>query len=167
MTARGLRTRATPKWPSKPLIVTVLHKLLRNPYYKGEIHYRGVVYPGLHEPLVDPDTWQQVQDLLSSHAVAGTHQRTNNHYLLGSVYCESCGSRMMVTITRNRWSTDYLYLVCLGQTRKIIDCQHQAMTAELIEELIEDEHHSITLSPVLRNSTETCTRGLRSTAGSI
>ena len=74
---------------------------------------------------------------------------------------------MMVTITRNHWSTDYLYLVSSGRTRKIIDCQHQAMTAELIEELIEDEHHSITLSPVLRNSTETCTRGLRSTAGSI
>ena len=44
LTARGLMTRATPKWPSKPLTTTGLHKLLRNPYYKGEIRYRGVVY---------------------------------------------------------------------------------------------------------------------------
>ena len=154
LTARGLRTRPTPKWPSKALTVTFLHKLLRNPYYKGEIHYRGAIYPGLHEPLVDPDTWQQVQDLLSAHAVAGTHQRTNNHYLRGSVYCGSCGARLMVTKARNRWGTEYLYLVCSGRTRKITDCQRQAMAAELIEELIEDKYRSIALSPELRDSIE-------------
>ena len=154
LTARGLRTRPTPKWPSRPLTVTVLHKLLRNPYYKGEIHYRSVIYPGLHEPLVDPDTWQQVQDLLSAHATAGTHQRTNNHYLRGSVYCGSCGSRLMVTKARNRWGTEYRNLICSGRARKITDCQRQAMAAELIEELIEDEYRSIALSPELRDSIE-------------
>ncbi len=154
LTTRGLRTRATPKWPSKPLTITGLHKLLRNPYYKGEIRYRGVIYPGLHEPLVDPDTWQQVQDLLSSHAVAGTHQRTNNHYLRGSAYCGTCGSRLMVTTARNRWGTQYLYLVCSGRARKITDCQRQAMSAEVIEELIEDEYRTIALSPALRDSIE-------------
>jgi DNA invertase Pin-like site-specific DNA recombinase len=35
LTVRGLRTRPTPKWPSRPLTVTVLHKLLRNPYTRG------------------------------------------------------------------------------------------------------------------------------------
>ncbi len=154
LTARGLTTRATPKWPSKPLTVTGLHKLLRNPYYKGEILYRGVTYPGLHEPLVDPQTWQQVQDLLSAHNIAGTHQRTNNHYLRGSVFCGTCGSRLMITTARNRWGTSYLYLVCSGRTRRITDCQRQAMSAETIEELIEDEYRTIALSPALRDSIE-------------
>ena len=154
LTARGLTTRATPKWPSKPLTITGLHKLLRNPYYKGEIHYRGVTYPGLHEPLVDPQTWQQVQDLLSAHNLAGTHQRTNNHYLRGSVFCGSCGSRLMVTTAQNRWGSSYLYLVCSGRARKITDCQRQAMLVETIEELIEDEYHTIALSPALRDSIE-------------
>ena len=154
LTARGLTTRATPKWPSKPLTITGLHKLLRNPYYKGEIRYRGVTYPGLHEPLVDPQTWQQVQDLLSAHNIAGTHQRTNNHYLRGSVFCGTCGSRLMITTARNRWGTSYLYLVCSGRTRRITDCQRQAMSAETIEELIEDEYRTIALSPALRDSIE-------------
>ena len=154
LTARGLTTRATPKWPSKSLTITGLHKLLRNPYYKGEIRYRGVTYPGLHEPLVDPQTWQQVQDLLSAHNIAGTHQRTNNHYLRGSVFCGSCGSRLMLTTARNRWGTKYLYLVCSGRTRKITDCQRQAMSAEMVEELIEDEYRTIALSPELRDSIE-------------
>jgi site-specific DNA recombinase len=154
LTDRGLTTRATPKWPSKPLTVMGLHRLLRNPYYKGEVHYRGVAYPGLHEPLVDPQTWQQVQDLLTAHNIAGTHQRTNQHYLRGSVYCGTCGSRLMLTTARNRWGTEYLYLVCSGRTRRVTDCQRQAMPVEVIEELIEDEYRTIALSPELRDNIE-------------
>ena len=154
LTARGLATRATPKWPSKPLTVMSLHRMLRHPYYKGEIRYRGVTYPGLHEPLVDPETWQQVQDLLTAHNTAGTHQRTNQHYLRGSVYCGSCESRLMVTTARNRWGSEYPYLVCSGRTRRITDCQRQAMPIQLIEELIEDEYRTIALSPQLRDDIE-------------
>ena len=154
LTARGLRSRPTPKWPSKPLTVTALHKLLRNPYYKGEIHYRGAIYPGIHEPLVDPGTWQQIQDLLTANATAGTRQRTNSHYLRGSIYCGTCGSRLMATTARNRWGAEYLYLICSGRSRKITDCQRQAMAAELVEELIEDEYKSIALSPELRDNVE-------------
>jgi site-specific DNA recombinase len=154
LTDRGLTTRATPKWPSKPLSVAGLHNLLRNPYYKGEVHYRGVAYPGLHEPLVDPQTWQQVQDILAAHNTAGTHQRTNQHYLRGSVYCGSCGSRLMVTTARNRWGTEYPYLVCSGRTRRVTECHRQAMPVEIIEELIEEEYRTIALSPELRDNIE-------------
>jgi len=154
LTARGLSTRATPKWPSKPLTVMSLHRMLRHPYYKGEIRYRGITYPGLHEPLVDPQTWQQVQDILTAHNTAGTHQRTNQHYLRGSVYCGGCGSRLMVTTARNRWGSEYPYLVCSGRTRRTTDCKRQAMPVELIEELIEDEYRTIALSPQLRDDIE-------------
>ncbi|WP_298209095.1 recombinase family protein [Ferrimicrobium sp.] len=154
LTARGLTTRPTPKYPARPLLTTTLHKILRNSYYKGEVKYRGVSYPGLHEPLVDPETWQRVQDLLSSHNVAGTHQRTNNHYLRGSVYCGTCGSKLMVTTASNRWGTKYLYFVCSGRTRKLTDCQRQAMSYEKIAELIEEEYRTIALSPELRDDIE-------------
>lgn len=71
LTDRGLTARETPKWPSKALSITAVQKILHNPHYKGEIHYRGAVYPGAHEPLVDPNTWQRVQDLLAAHNHAG------------------------------------------------------------------------------------------------
>jgi len=154
LTTRGLTTRPTTKYPARPLLTTTLHKILRNPYYKGEVYYQGVSYPGLHEPLVDPETWQRVQDLLSSHNLAGTHQRTNNHYLRGSIFCGNCGSRLMVTTASNRWGTKYLYLICSGRSRKLTDCQRQAMSYERIEELIEEEYRTIALSPELRENIE-------------
>ncbi len=42
------------------------HRLLRNPYYMGIVRYRGVLYAGKHEPLVTPETWQTVQELLAA-----------------------------------------------------------------------------------------------------
>jgi site-specific DNA recombinase len=53
LTRRGLRSQATRKTPEKQLELSHLHKLLRHPYYKGIVRYRGVEYPGRHEPLVD------------------------------------------------------------------------------------------------------------------
>ena len=154
LTARGLTTRPTPKWPARPLTTTTLHKLLHNPYYKGQVRYKGICYDGAHEPLVDPVTWQKVQDLLAANSQGGTHQRTNLHYLRGSVFCGTCGSRLMLTTAKNRWGNIYPYLICSGRTRKATDCQRQAMPVDLVEELIEDEYRTIALSPELRDSIE-------------
>lgn len=153
LTARGLTTRPTPKWPSKPLGVSTLHKVLHNPYYKGQITYCGAVYPGVHEPLVDPLTWQQVQDYLAANNLAGTRQRTKPHYLRGSVYC-SCGSRLLVERATNRWGTKYEYFVCSGRKRKTTTCERQAMPVDLVEGLIEDQYRTITLAPELRDKVE-------------
>ena len=43
LTSRGLVSLPTPKRPSKPLAVSSVHRLLTNPYYKGDVTYRGVV----------------------------------------------------------------------------------------------------------------------------
>jgi hypothetical protein len=154
LTARGLMTRPTPKWPSKPLTVTNLHKMLRNPYYKGEVHYKGVAYAGAHERLVDPETWQQVQDQLTANNNVAVCERRTLSYLRGSVYCGDCGSRLMAIYATNRWGTQYAYLSCSGRKRHATDCQRQAMPLDLVEELIEDEYRTVALSPELRDNIE-------------
>ena len=37
----------------------------------GLVRYRGVIYPGKHPRLVEPETWQRVQDLLSRQVPGG------------------------------------------------------------------------------------------------
>lgn len=65
---RGLTTRQTPKSPARALTYNGLHKILSTVYYKGEVTYRSIRYPGRHQPLVDEATWDRVQDVLTSHA---------------------------------------------------------------------------------------------------
>jgi DNA invertase Pin-like site-specific DNA recombinase len=95
LTNRGLTSPPGPRTPSKPLGLSNLHRLLRHPYYVGIVRYRSVLYPGKHEPLVSPETWQKVQVLLAAHNIAGDKQRDHPHYLKGSVYCGSCIGRAM------------------------------------------------------------------------
>ena len=66
-TDRGLLSRGGPNTPRKPIGVPEMHRILANPYYKGIVVYKGVAYQGKHRPLVDEQTWQQVQDVLASH----------------------------------------------------------------------------------------------------
>jgi DNA invertase Pin-like site-specific DNA recombinase len=43
-----------------------LYAILRNRLYIGEVEHRGSVYPGLHDAIVDQETWDAVQALLSA-----------------------------------------------------------------------------------------------------
>ncbi|MGU3438437.1 recombinase family protein [Actinomycetes bacterium M1A6_2h] len=93
-TARGLTTVPTPKRPSGPVGRSTFFKLLRNPYYIGQVRYQGALHPGAHEPIVDPETWQQVQTLLDTRATTGERRRKHDHYLKGTLYCGTCMSRL-------------------------------------------------------------------------
>ena len=48
-----------------------LYKLLSNPIYIGEIRHLQTCHPGLHEAIIDRDTWKLTQQLLARHAIRG------------------------------------------------------------------------------------------------
>lgn len=150
---RGLRTRQTPKSPGRVLRQNSLHKILTTPYYMGDVTYRGVRYPGRHKPLVDETTWMRVQDVLRSHAT-GEKQRAHPHYLKSSVFCGKCGSRLIITMSKNRLGTVYPYFICLGRHQKTNGCTQRAVLISVVEAKVEDHYGSVQLDPESRNEIE-------------
>ncbi len=132
LTERGLRSRGGPNTPRKQLSTSQLHRILRKPYYKGLVTYRGVNYPGKHDPIVSEETWDRVQDVLASHR-SGTKQREHPHYLKGTIYCGHCHSRLIVSMSRSKTGTVHPYYMCLGRHQKRTDCQLKARPIDLIE----------------------------------
>src|SRR5260370_4704754 len=55
-----------------------LYAVLRNPIYIGQIRHKGVCHLGEHEAIVERDTWEQVQTLLSTHRVRGAARATKS-----------------------------------------------------------------------------------------
>jgi site-specific DNA recombinase len=145
LTRRGLTTAPGPKTPSKPLSDSQLHALLRHPYYMGLVRYRGAIYPGKHEALVSPETWQKVQDMLSAKYLAGEKQREHPHYLKGSIYCGTCGARLMVNYAKGRRGGIYPYFVCIGRQKDKHSCSQRALRIELIEEAVADYYATVQL----------------------
>lgn len=154
---RGLTTRPTPRSPGRPIKFNSLHKILTTPYYIGEVTYRGVRYAGRHEPLIDEATWARVRDVLGSRA-AGEKQRDHPHYLKSTVYCGKCGSRLIVTMSKNRSGTTYPYFICLGRHQKTTDCTQRALLIPRVEDAVESEYLDRQLDPALRRQVEALLR---------
>ena len=143
LTERGLDTTPGPKTPSKPLRLSHFHRLLTHPYYKGLVRYKGITYPGNHEPLVSEATWEKVQETLQAKGRAGEKQRKHPHYLKGTVYCGDCGSRLLVSNNRGRRGKVYPYFICLGRQQKRTECSQRAVLIETIEQQVEDHYQTV------------------------
>ncbi len=140
LTARGLTSSPTPKRPAKPIHVSTLHRTLQNPYYKGVIVYDGLEYDATHEPLVPVDVWDQAQSVLRANNLAGDKTQTHDHYLKGSLYCDNCGSRLLLTHAKNKHGVVYPYFICAGRHAKLTDCRRKAMHVDRIEQLVIDHY---------------------------
>lgn len=131
--------------PPRALTVSVLQRMLRNPYYCGIVTYVGVEYPGTHEPLVDPALWQRVQDALTARRNTSTRD-VHTHYLKGLLKCGECGSSMMYNRTRNNHGTLYFYFVCLGRHSGRTSCTFKAQQVHLIEKAVRDLIERVSLT---------------------
>ena len=47
-----------------------MHRILTNPYYKGDSRYKGATYKGSHEAIVPREVWYPVLDAHKSAADA-------------------------------------------------------------------------------------------------
>ena len=91
-------------------------RLLTNPYYKGDVLYRGTRYKGNHPALVPAEVWHHVQSVLTAHQCAVEATQVHGHYLKGTIHCGQCGSRLIVSNAKNRHGNVYCYFVCSGRT---------------------------------------------------
>ncbi|SHO53955.1 recombinase family protein [Anaerocolumna xylanovorans] len=69
-----------------------------------------IVVEGTHEPLIDRETFDQVQILLGSRK--NTRSRTYDFLLKGLIFCQECGYPLAVINRKNARGEDCLYFVC-------------------------------------------------------
>jgi site-specific DNA recombinase len=141
---QGLRSRGTPKLPSRPLRLTAIQEMLRNPYYMGVVVYCGKRVPGRHKQLIDPDTFDRVQALLSARSVAGDRPHKHQHYLRGTLYCAVCGGRLLYSKHRGNGGL-YEYFCCIGRStrRQGGACPSRHYSAQQIEQAIAEHYRSV------------------------
>ena len=157
LNSRGLTVPATARLPERPISIQSLHRVLSNPFYTGQVTYRGALYPGTHQPLTDARTFQRVQAVLSS-KVNGERTIRHPHYLKSTVYCGICGSRLIITEATPKQIT-YQYFVCLGRhSKKHPECTFRATLTDLIEDEVEGLYQQIQLPPERRQTLEQALR---------
>jgi hypothetical protein len=87
--------------------VSTIHKMLRNPIYRGKFIWNGMEYEGKHAPLVTSALWFKVQDVSEERSVSKPKQRYEFSYT-GLIQCSVCGC----AITAERRKGKYSYYHC-------------------------------------------------------
>jgi len=146
LAARGLRNRGRRDYPPKPLSLGGVAKLLANKAYVGLIDWNGVLVQGQHQPLVSPELFQRVQDLLVARSARGIRERKHHHYLKGLLHCAVCGRRYSYLVATGRSGRRYPYFYCLG-TRPAGrgGCREPHLPADRLERQVELLYNRIQL----------------------
>jgi site-specific DNA recombinase len=143
--------------------------ILRNSLYIGKIKYRGEEYDGVHEPIIDMDTWERVQrrykEISSKWGEAQRSPYHAKHLLTGVIYCGNCGARYFAYSTqskrknvdpakcqRPRAIKKYTYYKCYTREghktmRKADYCKNPNLRVDLLDEVILGEIKKLKLDP--------------------
>ena len=76
--------------------------MLKNRTYLGETGHNGEWFTGEHEPIVDKETFDQVQELMKTNSTARRHKRSENGALLTGLLYDDRGNRMTPSFTTKR-----------------------------------------------------------------
>lgn len=88
-----------------------LFYFLTNRLYLGEVRHHGTWYPGEHEPIVDQELWDTVQEMIRQNRVSPTRRQTiQAPSLLAGLLFDAAGRRM-VPSHANKSGQRYRYYV--------------------------------------------------------
>ena len=142
---RGFRGHAIRKSPAKALNPSNVADMLHNRYYIGVVTWDSVDYEGRHEPIIDLDTFDTVQRLLVERNISGEKTSKHWHYLKGTIFCATCGSRLSMANAKGNGGT-YQYVFCLGRQRRN-GCTQRYLPTDQVEDAVADYYKVINLRP--------------------
>jgi site-specific DNA recombinase len=146
---RGLRSRPR-SGPAQQISVNKLSQMLRDRYYLGVVTFRGEEYQGRHDPLINHELFERVQDIIEARAAAMERRRVHHHYLKGSLFCGACKAggvtqRMIMQQTVNRYGNVYMYFFCRGKQNGTCTTPH--IHVGRLEEAVEEHYATLRFRP--------------------
>ena len=118
-------------------MVGPLAHLLKNRFYVGEVVYKGEVHKGEHEPILDRDLFEAVQEKLAEQAVARKLSRSPSPSMLTGLIFDDRGNPMSPSHA-NKKGVRYRYYVshALLQNRKADSGSIARVSAPDVEALV-------------------------------
>ncbi len=113
--------------------------ILERVTYIGKIQFRGELFDGRHEPIIDEATWNAVQAERKRRAVKKTV--TSDYLLTGLLYCARCGAKMRY----QKWGKNGLKIYCYSQQKsrpKLVkdpNCDNEKLDACDIERIVVEQ----------------------------
>lgn len=128
-----------------PFDKVTLYRCLTNFLYIGKVEYKGELYKGEHQGIVDEDVFIKVRTMLRENRRNGGAEVRNRYgaLLKGLLYCGSCKTTMIHYYTTHR-NRRYRYYVCAKAQKNGWDtCPVKSLPAGDIERFVLDTMRNI------------------------
>jgi site-specific DNA recombinase len=126
----------------RPFDKATLYVLLTNPILVGKIAYKGEVYEGEHEAIIDAEAFNRVQTRLRTNGRAGSVEARTKYagLLRGILRCKGCESGMTHTFTGPKNGRAYRYYRCIRAIKRgAAQCNSGNLPAQEIERVVINE----------------------------
>ncbi len=108
---------------TKPLSVSKIQFILKNPFYCGMFRFNGEMYEATHEPIVSRDLFNKVQAVMAKRG--RTHKiKKHNYTFRNLLHCGTCGA----SITAEQ-QKGHVYYRC---TKKIRPCPEKYLREDVM-----------------------------------
>ena len=129
----GLRTKVRGERGGKPLAVSTVYAMFQNPFYKGYLRYGGKLHKGLHTPMVTPQEFDRVQELIRRYNSPRPQEETakdDPFPYRGLVKCGECGCAItyMKAVRKRKNGNVQTYEYCYCTRRRNDMVCNQTMT---------------------------------------
>ncbi|NUJ88808.1 hypothetical protein HOW07_12400 [Plantibacter sp. MCCC 1A11337] len=117
------------------------------------VTFKGQLYPGRHQPIVDTELFERVQRIIDNRMHPAQRDITHNHFLRGLMHCGHCrdagrSHRLIYTEAVKRTdqaSQIYEYYFCRGRQEN--DCDLPYLPTREVERAVGKQFAALTLSP--------------------
>jgi site-specific DNA recombinase len=146
----GLKTRAGHSYARSSI-----SRMLENPVYMGIVRWSGEDYPGIHEPIVSPELFHEVQRVMHGRTTRSGFTVAHEFAYRGLMTCAFCGCSITAEIKKGK----YIYYRCTGMRDKKCPgmqvVREEVLTeqfASLLEGLVLSEENLESLKIALKES---------------
>jgi site-specific DNA recombinase len=134
-------------------------RVLTNRVYLGELNFRDIVTNDCHEAIVDPNLFEQAQQILLARSEDYSHRAANSsdYQLTGKMRCPKCDKAMIGTRAHGKTKI-YRYYTCFNRTRYDTGkCNATRINADAVEPAVLDalasfyrDHHRLIADAITR-----------------
>lgn len=91
-----------------------VHRILRNPFYKGEFCWKEKLHRGTHKPLISQELWEKVQNVLDKYKNKKPSFKYNSlkFAFKGLMSCGECGRTITAVRKTKPSGREYVYYYC-------------------------------------------------------
>ena len=135
-----------------------VRSVLDRPVYAGIVTFDGNKYEGIHEPIIDKETFETVGALIQSTSHNYHRRSISEAYLLGKIWCARCGKRYTRSISTTGHKKDnpkISYYTCSARLRpKDHKCDNTPHRSDEIDSIVFDSMRELVLSDVIEYRAE-------------